>query len=58
MCDLYATRGFEVTDWHGDNKFDIKALKENLKGINFHIYGKDAHVDEIERSVRTVKERS
>ena len=57
VINTYTKRGFNVTDLHPDNKFDIKDLKSQLEPTNVHIYGKDEHVEEIERSVRTVKER-
>jgi hypothetical protein len=53
----YEARGFEITAVHGDNEFDIKALKTFLLPAILHIYGKDEHVGAIERSVRTIKER-
>jgi hypothetical protein len=58
VIDIYTARGFKVTDCHGDNEFDTKAIKARFKKIIFHICGRNEHVNEIERSVRTVKERS
>ena len=50
VCELYKARGFKVTDCHGDNEFDIKSLKDEMKEVSFDICTKDEHVDEIERS--------
>jgi hypothetical protein len=43
--------------YHGDNEFDIAALKEHLRPATVHICAKDEHIHVIERSTRTVKER-
>jgi hypothetical protein len=53
----YESRGFEINAVHGDNEFDVKAIKNFLLPTMLHIYGKDEHVGTIERSVRTIKER-
>jgi hypothetical protein len=55
--NIYETRGFQITDVHGDNEFDIKRVKEFLLPATLHIYGKDEHVGIIERLIRTVKEQ-
>jgi len=52
----YEARGFKIVAVHGDNEFDIEAVKTFLLPAIVHIYGKDEHVGVIERSVRTVKE--
>ena len=36
-CD---TRGFNITDYHGDNEFNIKTLEKSLLSILLHIYAK------------------
>ena len=53
----YISRGFNITDYHGDNEFDKSALKEFLEPALLHIYGRNEHVGPIERSIRTIKER-
>ena len=55
---IYKDRGFIITDVHGDNEFNIKKLKEVLSPTNLHLCAQDEHVPIIERSIRTVKERS
>ena len=57
VFNLYETRGFNITDIHGDNEFDVKSLKEYLLPIVTHIYGRGEHVAVIERSNRTIKEK-
>jgi hypothetical protein len=53
--DLYAARGFVLTSIHGDSEFDC--VKHNFPDINFNIVAADGHVGEVERSIRTIKER-
>ena len=57
VINVYTKRGFNITDIHGDNEFDIEELKDRLHPANLHIYGKVEHVGTIERSIRTVKQR-
>ena len=57
VIQKYNARGFEIEAFHGDNEFDIKALKSFLLPALINIYGKDEHVGFLERSVRLVKER-
>ena len=58
IINKYNCRGFNITDFHGDNEFDKSALKDFLQPALTHIYGRDEHVPPIERSIRTVKERA
>jgi Reverse transcriptase (RNA-dependent DNA polymerase) len=52
----YHARGFRVTDIHADHEFDC--LRLNLLPINLNIVAPDSHVGEVERSIRTIKERN
>jgi hypothetical protein len=52
---LYQARGFIIRDIHADNEFEC--IRENLLPIDMHIVPADSHVGEIERSIRTLKER-
>ena len=52
---LYRARGFNVVDVHADNEF--MCVKEEFRPIHMDIVPADRHVGEIERSVKTVKER-
>ena len=54
---MYQSRGFSVTDIHGDSEFNIQNLHNKLQPINFHIYAPEEHVHEIERGNRTFKEK-
>ena len=58
VINKYTSRGFRVTDYHADNEFDKEALKQYLAPALVHIYDREEHVPIIERSTRTVKERS
>ena len=51
----YEARGFNITDIHGDNKFNTKTLKSHLIPILTHIYGKEDNVGIIERMIRLIK---
>ena len=52
---LYTTRGFTVCDIHGDHEFECTRLA--LSPIHLNIVAADCHVGEVERSIRTIKER-
>lgn len=54
---IYKTRGFLVENIHGDNEFNKDEIKRSQLPALFHIYRKDEHVEMIERSNRTVKEK-
>ena len=43
----YDTRGFKITDYHGENKFNIKILETSLLPGLMHIYAKNEHVGMI-----------
>ena len=51
-------RGFDITDIHGDNEFNIQSLRNFLQPINLHIYAKEENVGFIENAIKTIKERS
>ncbi len=53
----YKARGFSIVAVHGNNEFDIEAVKTFLLPSLVNIYRKDEHVGVVERSVRTVKEK-
>ena len=55
---VYHSRGFRVEHIHGDNEFNKDEIKHSQLPALFHIYGKDEHVGLIERSNRTVKNKS
>ena len=52
---LYASRSLEVVCITGDQEFEC--VQDDFSPIFMDIVDKDAHVPEIERSIRTVKER-
>ena len=55
---IYTTRGFRIENIHADNEFNKKDIKNSQLPALFHIYGKDEHVGLIERSNRTVKNKT
>ena len=55
VLKLYYSRGFHVCDIHADNK--IESIREDPRPVEMNIVIADSHVGEIERSVRTIKER-
>ena len=57
VINTYTKRGFNISDLHGDNEFDMDDLKDAIKPASTHIYAPEEHVAPIERAVRTVKER-
>ena len=54
---LYLQCGFKTTHMHTDCEFEPLRKEMNALGINLNFASKKEHVPEIERFVRTVKER-
>ena len=52
---LYQARGLHICDIHADNEFEC--IRADVLPIDMHIVPADSHVGEIERSIRTLKER-
>ena len=52
---LYRTRGFDIVDIQADMEF--ACIQHNVLPTQFNITPRDAHVGEVERSIRTIKER-
>ena len=50
--------GFKITDFHGDNEFNIQDLRYYLRPLTVKIYSKDEHVVFIKKAKVTVKERT
>ena len=55
VIHLYTIRGFTVTDVHGDHEF--ANVESTFAPTHFNIVAADGHVGEVERSIRTIKER-
>ncbi|KAI2508903.1 Reverse transcriptase (RNA-dependent DNA polymerase) [Fragilaria crotonensis] len=55
VIKLYQARGLTVCDVHSDHEFGC--IRESLRPIELNVVPADSHVGEIERSIRTVKER-
>jgi acetolactate synthase regulatory subunit len=55
VLHVYRSRGFSVCDIHADNEF--ACIREDIRPIQLNIIPADSHVGEVERSIRTIKER-
>ncbi|KAL7574572.1 hypothetical protein ACA910_015922 [Epithemia clementina (nom. ined.)] len=55
IIKLYQARGFIVDNIHADREFEC--IKNELLPVNLNTTAADDHVGEVERSVRTIKER-
>jgi hypothetical protein len=55
VLHLYKCRGFAVRDIHCDVEF--ACIREIVRPIQLNVVPVDSHVGEIERSIRTIKER-
>jgi hypothetical protein len=56
VINLYETRGFEISRIEADREF--ACIANDLLPIPINIADADDHVHEVERSIRTVKERT
>jgi hypothetical protein len=54
---LYSKRGFRVSDAHTDNKFEPMRADLMDANVNLNVASNNEHVPEIERHIRTVKDR-
>jgi hypothetical protein len=52
---LYQARGFVVQDVHADNEYEC--IRNDMLPVDMHVVSADSHVGEVERSIRTIKER-
>ena len=55
VLNLYHARGLIVRDVHADHEF--AGLRDALRPVAMNIVAPDSHVGEVERSIRTIKER-
>ena len=55
IADVYSRRGFQITRVHGDPEFE--PLRDALP-MHLECCNEDEHVPEIERHIRTIKERA
>jgi Zinc knuckle len=55
VINLYTARGLHVCDIHADNEFEC--IREHIRPVDMNIIPADSHVGEVERSIRTIKER-
>jgi len=58
IINTYHGRGFEIKHILGDWQFECIRAHMEQQGINLNITGRDEHIPEIERFIRTVKERT
>ena len=52
----YYRRGFNITDYHGDNEF--AKIEDDLLPATLHVRAAGQHTEKAERSIRTLKERT
>ena len=55
VIDMYHHRGFHVRDVHADSEFEC--IRDALSPIALDTTTTNTHVGEVERSIRTIKER-
>ena len=55
VLNFYESRNYDITDVHADHEF--QCIREEIRPINLDVAAPDDRVHEIERSIRTVKER-
>jgi hypothetical protein len=55
VLNFYESRNYHITGVHADHEF--KCIREEIRPVNLDVAAPDDHVHEIERSIRTVKER-
>ena len=56
VIKLYQSRGLIVEQIHGDNEFEC--IREDIRPVLLNISAADEHVSMIERSIRTIKDRT
>ena len=56
VIKLYESRGLVVDQVHGDNEFEC--IREDLRPTLLNISAADEHVSMVERSIRTIKDRT
>ena len=54
----YEKSDFKISQWHGDNEFDVIEMKNALLPATLEPYARGEHVGFIERSIREIKERA
>ena len=54
---LYTNRGFRIKVVMADNQFEILRGDISDLGANINVVSRDEHVPDIERYIRTIKER-
>jgi hypothetical protein len=52
---LYESHGFHVCDIQTDSEFEC--IRHDIRPIELNIVPADSHVGEVERSIRTLKDR-
>jgi hypothetical protein len=55
---FYKQRGFRVKECHGDGKFESLRAEVADLGAQLNVTSEDEHVPEVERYIRTIKERA
>ena len=55
VLNFYESQDYVITDVHADHEF--QCIREEIGPIELDVCAPDDHVHEVERSIRTVKER-
>ena len=55
VISVYQARGLVVQDIHADNEFEC--IRHDVRPVALNIVPSDSHVGEVERSIRTIKDR-
>ena len=58
ILKLYVSRGFTVSDIFSDNEFDFDEIRTKTLPAKLSICAAGEHVPKIERTIRTIKERT
>jgi hypothetical protein len=56
VFQIYRNRGFHIREVHADVEFEC--LRQHIAPAILNIVASDSHVGEVERSIRTIKERN
>ena len=57
IIQIYKKQGLNITNIHGDGEFNMEELRSSIRPIRLHISAPQEHVPEVEKSIKTIKER-
>ena len=53
VTNMYKVRGFNINICHGDNKFNINALRDHIRSASLNIFAQGRHITIIKRYIKT-----